>query len=916
MDDPAQRLMDLAAAVGDGTPDWSTAPADDDPEARGVVDHLRTIARIASLHSRRTQAATSVPAAPGSWGPLEVIEWIGAARFGDVYRAFDPALHRTVALKILRHPQQEDDEVIEEGRLAARIRHPHVVTIFGATCVDGRAGLWMELIEGQTLEAELADRGPFAALSLIEVGVVLSDALDAVHAAGCVHRDVKTTNVMRDKSGRLVLGDFGTGHEWSEDAPAAGLAGTPAYLAPELFERLPATPRSDIYSLGVLLFRLATAEFPVSGRTLGDVHASHARGTRTRLIDRRPDLPRSLSTAIERAMDPDPSLRFQTGAAMAAALGRRTRRRIVAVATLAASTVMFAGIARWAGWLGRPTTPVHEGVSLVQLDTTWTSRAPMLGPPVGDVMPCSARQAPKTGLAICNLSDRSISLVREGPAPATATGAVLLPDGRRFVYVWPAKEPRTWEIRVTDRAGRDDRVLYTSTASVRLHKWLAASGAVYFTRGTDALLLPLDGSGIREVGSIGSPDAHHDLSPDGRLLVVTQRAPERGARDLIATDVAGGQVLWEIAGPSDDFLPVWTPDGGGLVFGSDRFGGQSLVYLNRANTARPDPAIELRALGRTSIRHPAGFSTDGAFCFTGLGPARTLYLADFDLASRTIGSPRVVEPATVDDTLGGDWSPDGRQFAYFRTRLNTSGPAVLVIRNVDGSLARELPVNGQVVQVNNRVRWSPDGKQLAITRGLINARAIDIYDIVSGTSRTWLEGGEFWDPQWVPGSSGIAYFTEVRGGGTTKAEIRTAPGAAHGDRSAILYGPADGRLLAGGFDHTPSGGLLMRIQVPGGPFCQFRVVRVGVTRDFPFPDPACPGAAWIGDGPWFLASVKPSAETGALWLVNADSGERHRLTLQSDLVFFLSLNKTRTSLLFTAGNPPPITWKLTGIPPR
>ena len=224
----------------------------------------------------------------------------------------------------------------------ARVRHPNVVTIHGAQRIDGTTGLWMEFVKGRTLAAELAERGPFDAVELARVGIQLCRALAAVHGAGLVHRDVKAQNVLRDGTGRVVLGDFGTGRQL-EDSPllSGSLAGTPAYVAPELFAGAPATPHSDLYSLGVLLFHMATGAYPVVGRSLRDLRDAHAYGKHTALRPLRPDLPKRLVGAMEKVLDPAPSHRFESAESMARALEqcvprtpskRRARARLVTVA--------------------------------------------------------------------------------------------------------------------------------------------------------------------------------------------------------------------------------------------------------------------------------------------------------------------------------------------------------------------------------------------------------------------------------------------------------------------------------------------------------------------------------------------------------------------------------------------------------
>jgi tetratricopeptide (TPR) repeat protein len=357
-DEIPDRVSDIAAAVADGCPlDWdaleSSAP---DGHERTAIHRLRAIARLGmelSLISLGGTAETCrlAPddlggiAPPATWGTLRILGKVGSGRFGDVYRAWDPALDREVALKILRHSNSEtlETQVIEEGRLMARIRHPNVVTIHGAQriAVDGRAvtGLWMEFITGPTLAAELAERDRFDPDELTRIGIELCGALAAVHHAGLVHRDVKAQNVMRDERGRIMLGDFGTGRELDDPEPTRGaLAGTPAYVAPELFAGQPASPESDLYSLGVLLFHLATSLYPVSGRSLRQLREAHEQGARTPLASLRTDLPTRLTRAIEQAIDPEPGKRFSSAEAMATALEqclpkKRARRLRMAVAT-------------------------------------------------------------------------------------------------------------------------------------------------------------------------------------------------------------------------------------------------------------------------------------------------------------------------------------------------------------------------------------------------------------------------------------------------------------------------------------------------------------------------------------------------------------------------------------------------------
>ena len=178
----------------------------------------------------------------------------------------------------------------------------------------------MELMHGQTLEAWLATHGPMGAGEATAMGIDLCQALAAVHAQGLVHGDVKAQNVMRETGGRIVLMDFGAGRQ--QGADAAGVAGTPMYLAPEVLAGAPPTPASDLYSLGVLLFHLLTGKFPYSALDIDTLRAAHADGDRRWLRDLRPDVPSEFVQAIERALESDPARRFTSAGEMERALHR------------------------------------------------------------------------------------------------------------------------------------------------------------------------------------------------------------------------------------------------------------------------------------------------------------------------------------------------------------------------------------------------------------------------------------------------------------------------------------------------------------------------------------------------------------------------------------------------------------------
>ncbi|HET9252588.1 MAG TPA: protein kinase [Candidatus Eisenbacteria bacterium] len=312
--------MRLAEAIADGKQvDWQQAVADD-PSSSDSIDALRVIQSLGEAH---TPPVRPIPAA---WGSLTIHEKIGEGAFGEVYRAFDPNLQRDVALKLLSGERALDESAsarfLEEARRLARVRHPNVVVVHGADLRERRVGMWTDLVRGRTLEQILLERGPFGEREAANVGIDLCRALAAVHAAKLVHRDVKTQNVMRDDKGEILLMDFGSvgpvssAGEGAESRPY----GTPLATAPEVLASGAATTRSDIYSLGVLLFRLVTGKYPVEASTYEELIEKHQRREKRWLREERPDLSPGFVRAVERALDPDPKARYSGPGEMERAL--------------------------------------------------------------------------------------------------------------------------------------------------------------------------------------------------------------------------------------------------------------------------------------------------------------------------------------------------------------------------------------------------------------------------------------------------------------------------------------------------------------------------------------------------------------------------------------------------------------------
>jgi non-specific serine/threonine protein kinase len=272
---------------------------------------------------------TPSPSGPFPWGPLQVFEKIGEGSFGEVFRAFEPVLQREVALKLARETVSSSTLAsaasMDEARRLARVRHSNVLIIHGIEAHDSRVGMWTEYIHGKTLEETLAADGVFDPDGLARIGIDLCRALAAVHAAGVVHGDVKTSNVMLEVGGRTVLMDFGAGADLRPGRTPDGLTshsitGTPLVMAPELFDGEFPSIRSDLYALGVLLFRLATGSYPITAKTREELAVRVREVAPAGIREIRPEMPGVLAEAIERALCKDPSGRFSTAAEMRAAI--------------------------------------------------------------------------------------------------------------------------------------------------------------------------------------------------------------------------------------------------------------------------------------------------------------------------------------------------------------------------------------------------------------------------------------------------------------------------------------------------------------------------------------------------------------------------------------------------------------------
>lgn len=403
-------LLSLAESVADGRPvDWAAAERGATPHDQAIVRQLRVLADVAVLHRSLPAAVGATPRhgptgangmpAIGTWAHLVLLERLGRGSFGEVHRAWDRHLERDVALKLLHEDRavghasslsrdtsdtSTDPEVaviLREARLLARVRHTHVVHVYGVAVHEGRIGLWMELIRGDTLEQLLARNGPFNAREAALVGIDLCRALAAIHRAGLIHRDVKAQNVVRETGGRIVLMDLGTGR-LSGPRAMTDFAGTPLYLAPEIFTGAAASERTDIYSVGVLLYHLVTGAFPVLAGSVTELEARHAAGAHVRLRDVRADLPTAFVSVVDRTLAA-PDARYASAGALEAALVATLDDDSAGRAVETPAPAPVPRQSRWTPWrlaaaaAGIAATAVLAGLAWPTIQDRWIGRRPL-----------------------------------------------------------------------------------------------------------------------------------------------------------------------------------------------------------------------------------------------------------------------------------------------------------------------------------------------------------------------------------------------------------------------------------------------------------------------------------------------------------------------------------------------------------
>lgn len=374
----------------------ATACAGDDAlarEARTLLESDQAAGRFcdtpaaALLGSESFAALASMPRLePGRrLGVYEITGWLGAGGMGEVYRARDPRLRRDVAIKTIPADADHGDaarRLVKEARHIASLRHPNICTILEVGESTGVPFIVMEYVDGRTLSA-LQKEAMAPLEDALRYSIQIAEALDHAHGRGIVHRDLKSSNVVIERGGRVILLDFGLARRLPPNAEATeswtagegGPAGTLTHMAPEILSGGGGDARSDIWSMGVLLYQLVTGQLPFSGRTAFET-SSAILGDLPAPMDRR--IPLALRLVIERCLAKNPDERYQRASDVRTALeqilhqrgwrswqiaarlivSRRRRTLQVSTSAAAAMALLGVGVAQWRPPADVPRSPV------------------------------------------------------------------------------------------------------------------------------------------------------------------------------------------------------------------------------------------------------------------------------------------------------------------------------------------------------------------------------------------------------------------------------------------------------------------------------------------------------------------------------------------------------------------------------
>ncbi|HEX2344869.1 MAG TPA: protein kinase [Vicinamibacterales bacterium] len=665
---------------------------------------------------------------------------LGRGGMGEVYAAEDTKLGRQVALKLLPGPFADDVDRLKrlerEARAVATLNHPNIVTIHSVEESDGVHFLTMELVEGKTLANLIAGRG-LRRDQFFRIAVQLADAVGAAHERGIIHRDLKPANVMVTGDGRVKVLDFGLA-KLKPDHPAADgtatvaseqltgdhhIVGTVAYMSPEQAEGLALDHRSDIFSLGSILFEMATGARPFKGETTASIISSILKDEPAPMVAVVPELPRGLDRIIRRCLAKDRARRYQSALDLAHDLDELQqqvdapepaparpaprRRPGWAVAALVLAAAATASILAWRWNSTRSVAPEIARIEQLTADPG-EEQSPSLSPD-GKWVVYSGESSGNPDIYLQGVGGQvAINLTKDSPAADSQPAFSF--DGERIAFRSERGGGglfvmgRTGEAvrRLTDRGfnpawSPDGRQIAFTTEAVTVNPYSREFGELWVAN--------VDSGELRRVSDFDAAQA--SWSPGGQRLVYGSRFGDPSQADIWTIGVIDGKPVRLTNDVHTDWNPVWSSDGGRIYFISDRGGSMNLWRIaidERTGLPRgePEPIVAPASyLGSPSV------SADGRrIAYSSVLQNQNIQRATLDPGTGTLRG----EPVSV--TTGShlwsspDPSPDGQWVAFY-SRL---GREDLFVMRPDGTGVRQLTDD---TAMDRTPRWSPDGRWIA-----------------------------------------------------------------------------------------------------------------------------------------------------------------------------------------------------------